>query len=719
MKILSIAILASLKLCLNAVSADDAFKKSLRSISHQDHHSRDLAMCGYWTKLGHTMKGSESLDFFGSAVTTSRYGDVIAVSAPSERNAGYIKVFSFDPTTETRQMLGNKIEPKNRGGEPIAVTSLSLSDNGRYLAVANVENKNPSGVELMSGGVSVYALNDTSDVWDQVGELEPIYGAAFQTTASVSLAGDGLSYVFSTSGSAVGVHAKTRVFYFDVHIGKWTPKGSPINEKSTGFVSDESSVSMSRDGNTIVIGSSRNSKKAKSVGEKEHGRVRVFTFVDGAWVQVGSDIYGSQGFSYFGKSVSLAQDNLTLAVGAEGTDFNTGVVKVFNYQDGDWVQIGSDILGPSRHSFFGSSVALSSSESGLFVATGAYGDDDSTGTAWVFQFIEGSSSWHQLGEVISDVGKSVFMGASVAMSQSGKTVVIGSPLSNYNGYSSGSAYVYELSEVTCSPTSSVTSQPSTTANAESSIFTSLGPSIFPSEALSVAPSDSTALSSSPAPSLSPSWSSAPTIQPSDKPSSSRSIKPTPSMQPSSLPTVLLSTTPSLSPSPSPTTVPSQIPSSKPSDTPSMSPSAQPSISPSRIPTLSPSLLPSLIPSEVYSAHPTSWPSDRPSRIPSVKSSTSSSTLPSAQPTSSLTVSSQPTESPSTHLTLLPTSTPSATQRPSSAPSKAALPTSTSILGVNAGTTTESVEISGNTHTTATSTCAFVTSVASAILLSFA
>ena len=67
----------------------------------------------------------------------------------------------------------------------------------------------------MSGGVSVYALNENTNVWDHVGQLEPIYGGHSQTTASVSIAGDGLSYVFSSSASAVGVHAKSRVYYFD------------------------------------------------------------------------------------------------------------------------------------------------------------------------------------------------------------------------------------------------------------------------------------------------------------------------------------------------------------------------------------------------------------------------------------------------------------------------------------------------------------------------
>ena len=155
---------------------------------------------------------------------------------------------------------------------------------------------------------------------------------------------------------------------------EWKPKGSMINERTNDlFVSDEASVSMSRDGNTIAIGSSRNSHEAKNAVERYHGRVRVLSFEGGEWVKLGSDIYGTQGFSHFGKSISLDEDGLILAVGAEGTNFNMGEVKVFKYDSEEWVQVDSDIPGPSKDSYFGSSIALSSSEDGLLVAAGAYG----------------------------------------------------------------------------------------------------------------------------------------------------------------------------------------------------------------------------------------------------------------------------------------------------------------------------------------------------------
>ena len=78
------------------------------------------------------------------------------------------------------------------------------------------------------------------------------------------------AYLFLSSASVIRVHVKSRIFSFDKETNKWTPKGSAINKASEGFVSDESSVSISRDGNTIVTGSSGNSKHATSAGKKRN-----------------------------------------------------------------------------------------------------------------------------------------------------------------------------------------------------------------------------------------------------------------------------------------------------------------------------------------------------------------------------------------------------------------------------------------------------------------
>jgi hypothetical protein len=110
----------------SCVSADSANRKYLR-VSQQV--NRDLALCCHWSKEGSTLKGSKSLDYFGSAVATSRDETTIAVSAPNTEDQGYVKVFFHDPLTKTRQMLGNEIMPKSRQGESIGGAALSLSDN--------------------------------------------------------------------------------------------------------------------------------------------------------------------------------------------------------------------------------------------------------------------------------------------------------------------------------------------------------------------------------------------------------------------------------------------------------------------------------------------------------------------------------------------------------------------------------------------------------------
>ena len=73
---------------------------------------------------------------------------------------------------------------------------------------------------------------------------------------------------------------------------------------------------------------------------------------------------------------------------------NRGYVKVFQYSNNTWSQIGSDIDGESFGDRFGLSVDVSSD--GLTFAVGAtYGNSNGakTGYARVYEYLKGSRSW--------------------------------------------------------------------------------------------------------------------------------------------------------------------------------------------------------------------------------------------------------------------------------------------------------------------------------------
>ena len=81
-----------------------------------------------------------------------------------------------------------------------------------------------------------------------------------------------------------------------------------------------------------------------------HGEVRVYNLVNGAWTQMGDDICGNLQ-SFTGNAVALSASGTTLAIGAlddyEGTDATNakGSVTIYEWNGTSWSQVGDKIFG--------------------------------------------------------------------------------------------------------------------------------------------------------------------------------------------------------------------------------------------------------------------------------------------------------------------------------------------------------------------------------------
>ena len=76
-----------------------------------------------------------------------------------------------------------------------------------------------------------------------------------------------------------------------------------------------SSVSLSADGSTVAIGAPFN-----KVNGQELGHVRIYQYIDSSWQQLGADIDGEAEGDESGYSVSLSADGSTVAIGAPYND---------------------------------------------------------------------------------------------------------------------------------------------------------------------------------------------------------------------------------------------------------------------------------------------------------------------------------------------------------------------------------------------------------------
>jgi hypothetical protein len=168
------------------------------------------------------------------------------------------------------------------------------------------------------------------------------------------------------------------------------------------------------------------------------------------WQQIGQDIDGEFQHDHSGSSVSLSNDGLTVAIGAQGNDgggANSGQVRIYQYNGANWLQIGQDINGEFSQDFSGDYWSVSLSADGTIVAIGAAKNNNSNGSdaghVRVYQYNSGTNLWVKLGQDIDGENGNDQSGKSVYISDDGQIVAIGAPQNDGNGSNSGHVRVYQ------------------------------------------------------------------------------------------------------------------------------------------------------------------------------------------------------------------------------------------------------------------------------------
>jgi hypothetical protein len=287
-----------------------------------------------------------------------------------------------------------------------------------------------------SGSVRVFELNNGN--WTQLGDDIDGEAAGDNFGFSVRLSKDGSTLAAGAwFNDGNGVDAG-HVRVYQLNAGTWTQLGNDIEGEDAGDLSSNT-MSISADGSIIAIGSNRNSNF--------RGHVRVYEFINGGWVQLGSDIDGEVVDEQSGFSVSLSDDGSIMAVGAISADNNnsitTGGARVYEFTNGEWSQIGGTIYGENLFDNAGWAVSLNAD--GSIVAIGARSNSDSAngaGHVRVHEFINGA--WTQLGADIDGESQFDDSGSAVSLSDDGLTVAVGAPFSSENGPATGQTRVFRF-----------------------------------------------------------------------------------------------------------------------------------------------------------------------------------------------------------------------------------------------------------------------------------
>ena len=209
----------------------------------------------------------------------------------------------------------------------------------------------------------------------------------------------------------------------------WTQKGSALSGSYNG------AVALSGEGDVVAVGypGDPNRGSAYTVGE-----VRAYAWSSVGWVQRGAAISGAVTYGFLGEAVALSDDGSTLVVGAPGYcdsfygSGRLGAVRTYgwNATSSSWEQRGEPLSGVANFDCFGKTVALS--DDGTKLAVGSPGVDGAggpnSGLVTMYQWTGGA--WVSVRTIAGSSGDAQF-GAALSFNGAGTRLAVGTY--NYDG----------------------------------------------------------------------------------------------------------------------------------------------------------------------------------------------------------------------------------------------------------------------------------------------
>lgn len=224
---------------------------------------------------------------------------------------------------------------------------------------------------------------------------------------------------------------------FNLQSQTWIQRGADIYGEAANDQAG-SSVKLSDNGNTIIIGSPLNDD-----GGTDAGEVSVYEWNGTAWIQKGNDLIGLNPGDQFGKSVDINQTGNIIVIGApnfNGTGNDIGMVRAYEWNGTAWIQMGTDLLGGAggiQH-YFGISLDLTDV---LRLAIGAPGGGPlQRGEVKVFEW--SGTNWTQMGSALEGDALYDLFGQSLAFNYTSDRLVIGAPQNDGGGANAGAVKVY-------------------------------------------------------------------------------------------------------------------------------------------------------------------------------------------------------------------------------------------------------------------------------------
>lgn len=324
---------------------------------------------GVWTQQAKLVgTGAAGLAGQGDSVAISADGDTAIVGGDVDNfGAGAAWVWTRSQGVWSQQ--GPKLVGSDAIGKAQQGVSVSLSGDGNTAIIGGDQDN------LRTGAAWAWSRND--GVWTQQ-SMKLVGSGALgnaQQGFSVQISADGNTTIVGGPVDNGGLGA---VWIWSRIGGAWAQQGPKlVGFDAIGNAEQGLSVSVSSDGNTALIGGSR---------DDSAGAAWVWTKTAGVWTQQGAKLVGSgaAGNADQGFSVSLSSDGNIAIVGGPGDNNDAGAVWVWKRNEGVWRQQGAKLVGTGAVGDAFEADAVSLSAEGNTAIIGGHFDNNLAGAAWIF-----------------------------------------------------------------------------------------------------------------------------------------------------------------------------------------------------------------------------------------------------------------------------------------------------------------------------------------------
>ena len=186
------------------------------------------------------------------------------------------------------------------------------------------------------------------------------------------------------------------------------------------------------------------------------------------FLQLDDDLEGDNSGDNFGYSIASNKEGTRIIVGAPRKDISAkadaGGVKVYEWSNDSWTQLGAELQGADTNDNVGFAVAMTRDGRRIAYSRGKnIGAANSSDKGSVFVYDWNGSSWNIVGASMNGSTNGDQFGYSIAFNEDGSKIVVGAPKNDNGGSDAGQVRTFEWNGTVWMPSGSDINGPSATS----------------------------------------------------------------------------------------------------------------------------------------------------------------------------------------------------------------------------------------------------------------